>query len=124
MVSIEHLRRVGMPTGDAYSSGHLVPPLRDLHMFYLLIPILLPNLSLFFRTMIFENPSVLSRFCSKITVLRILLIKIMHTPGLVKRRKTYPGGKPTLQLTRYGRVSPLRTDPQCRISVGETQHWG
>ena len=30
----------GMPTGDAYSSGHLVPSLWDLHMFYLLRPIL------------------------------------------------------------------------------------
>ena len=29
-----------MPTGDAYSSGHLVPSLWDLHMFYLLRPIL------------------------------------------------------------------------------------
>ena len=30
----------GMPTGDADSSGHLVPSLWDLHMFYLLRPIL------------------------------------------------------------------------------------
>ena len=30
----------GMPTGDAYSSGHLVPSLWDLHMFYLLRPII------------------------------------------------------------------------------------
>ena len=30
----------GMPTGDAYSSRHLVPSLWDLHMFYLLRPIL------------------------------------------------------------------------------------
>ena len=30
----------GMPTGDAYSFGHLVPSLWDLHMFYLLRPIL------------------------------------------------------------------------------------
>ena len=30
----------GMPTGDAYSSGHLIPSLWDLHMFYLLRPIL------------------------------------------------------------------------------------
>ena len=30
----------GMPTGDAYSSGHLVPSLWDLHMLYLLRPIL------------------------------------------------------------------------------------
>ena len=29
-----------MPTGDAYSSWHLVPSLWDLHMFYLLRPIL------------------------------------------------------------------------------------
>ena len=29
-----------MPTGDAYSSGHLVPSLWDLHEFYLLRPIL------------------------------------------------------------------------------------
>ena len=36
-----------MPTGDAYSSGHLVPSLWDLHMFYLLRPILFRNLSFF-----------------------------------------------------------------------------
>ena len=48
---------------DAYSSGHLVPSLWDLHMFYLLGPILFPNLSSLFRTMLFEYPSVLSRFC-------------------------------------------------------------
>ena len=30
----------GMPSGDADSSGHLVPSLWDLHMFYLLRPIL------------------------------------------------------------------------------------
>ena len=52
-----------MPTGDAYSSGNLVPSLLDLHMFYLLRPILFPNLSLCFRTMLFEYPSVLSRLC-------------------------------------------------------------
>ena len=53
----------GMPTGDAYSSRHLVPSLWDLHMFYLLRPILFPNLSLFLRTMLFEYPSALTRFC-------------------------------------------------------------
>ena len=42
-VSIEHLRRVCMPTGDAYSSVHLVPSLLDLHMLYLLRPILFQN---------------------------------------------------------------------------------
>ena len=60
-----------MPTGDAYSSGHLVPSLWDLHMFYLLRPIFF-NLSLLYRTMLFEYPSVLSRFvflrfCSSIS---------------------------------------------------------
>ena len=34
-----------------------------LHMSYLLRPILFPNLSLFFQTMLFERHSVLSRFC-------------------------------------------------------------
>ena len=53
----------GMPTGDAYSSGHLVPSLWDYHKFYLLRPFLSLNLSLFFRTLLFEYPSVLSRFC-------------------------------------------------------------
>ena len=52
-----------MPTGDANYSGHLVPFLWDLHMLYLLRQILFPNLSLFFRTVLFEHPSVLSRFC-------------------------------------------------------------
>ena len=60
-VSIKHLRRVWHATGDSYSSGHMVPSLWDLHMFYLCRPILFPNL-LFFRTMLFEYPSVLSGF--------------------------------------------------------------
>ena len=60
---ISYFNGCGMPTGDAYSSGHLVPSLWDLHMFNLLRPILFPNLSLFLRTMLFEYPSVLSRFC-------------------------------------------------------------
>ena len=36
----------------------------DLHMFYMLRPVFFPNLSLFFRTMLFKHLSVLSRFCS------------------------------------------------------------
>ena len=58
-VSIEHSRRVWHADRDAYSSGHLVPSLWDLHMFYLLRPMLFPNLPLFVRTMLFEYPSVL-----------------------------------------------------------------
>ena len=56
-----------MPTGDAYSSWHLVPSLCDLHTFYMLRPILFPNLSLYFLTMLFQYPSVLSRFCLKMS---------------------------------------------------------
>ena len=48
-------------TGDAYSSGHLVPS--HLGLAYVLLVETNPNLSLFFRTMLFEHPSVLSRFC-------------------------------------------------------------
>ena len=54
MISIEHLRRAPQDTCSC--------PIWDLHMFYLLRPIFSPNLSLFFRTMLFERPSVLSRF--------------------------------------------------------------
>ena len=53
----------GMPTWEAYSSGNLIPSHLRLHLFYLLRPILFPNLSLFLRTMLFEQPSELSRFC-------------------------------------------------------------
>ena len=64
LVSIEPLQRCGMPTGDSYSSGHLVPSLSDLHMLNLLRPILFrTNLPLFYRTILFEYPSVPPRFC-------------------------------------------------------------
>ena len=55
-------------TGVTCWHGTLTPPdtwsgpIWDLHMFDLLTPIFFPNL-LFFRTMLFEHPSVLSRFC-------------------------------------------------------------
>ena len=55
-------------TGVAYRQGTLTHldtwsrPNWDLHMFYLLRQIQFPNLQ-FFRTMLFEYPSVLSRFC-------------------------------------------------------------
>ena len=52
-----------MPTGDAYSFGHLVPSLWGLAYVLLVETNPFPNLSLFFRTMLFEYPSVLSRFC-------------------------------------------------------------
>ena len=53
----------GMPAGDADSPDTWSHPFWDLHMFYLLRPIIFPNLSLFFRTMLFEHPSILSQFC-------------------------------------------------------------
>ena len=62
VVSIEHV--CGMPIGDAYSSGHLVPSLWDLHIFLLVETNPFPNLSLYYWTMLFEYPAVLSRFCS------------------------------------------------------------
>ena len=52
-----------MPTGDAYSSGHLVPSPLGLAYVLLVETNPFPNLSLFYRTMLFEYPSVLSRFC-------------------------------------------------------------
>ena len=56
-------------TGVACRQGMLTPPdswyrpIWDLHMFFLLRPILFPMLPLLFRTMLFEHLSVLPRFC-------------------------------------------------------------
>ena len=67
----------------------LVPSLWDLHMFYLLRPIIFPNfLSLFFRTMLFEYPSVLSRFCFTTIVDRLRKVSwsnYSHSSGGVYR---------------------------------------
>ena len=66
VVSIEHLRRVWHA-----DRGRLLlrtPGPVPLGLSYILIveTILFPNLSLFFRTLLFEYPSALSRFCSTI----------------------------------------------------------
>ena len=56
-------------TGVACRQETLTPPetwsrqIWDLHIFFLLRPILFPNVSLSFRTMHFKHPSVFSRFC-------------------------------------------------------------
>ena len=56
-----------LSTGVVCWQGMLTPPdawshpIWDLHMFYLLRPMLFPNFY-FFRTIHFEHPSVLSRF--------------------------------------------------------------
>ena len=47
-----------MPTGDSYSSEHLIPS--HLVLAYVL---LVETCRYFFRTMLFEHPSVLSRVC-------------------------------------------------------------
>ena len=68
--------------GVACWQGTLTPldtwsrPIWDLHMVHLLRPIFFPNLSLFFRTMIFEHLSVLSRFCF-LCILMQLIIQIL-----------------------------------------------
>ena len=55
-------------TGVVCRQGTLTPPVSwfrpilDLHMLYMLRPIFIPNLSLFFRTMLFDYPSVLFWF--------------------------------------------------------------
>ena len=63
--------------GEACRKGTLTPldirsrPIWDLHMFFLLRPIFFLNLSLFFRTMLFEHPSVLSRFCCNTIIIQV-----------------------------------------------------
>ena len=61
-VSIVHLRRVWH--ADRTLTLDIWPhPISDLPMYNTFIPILFPNLSWFFRTIHFQLPSVLSRFC-------------------------------------------------------------
>ena len=63
VVSINICDGCGMPTGEAYSSGHLVPSLLGFAYVLLIETNPFLNLSLFYRTMLFDYPSVLSRFC-------------------------------------------------------------
>ena len=44
----------------------------------------------------------------------------MHKFRLVKGGKLTPGGKPTLQLTRWGRISPRKTDPSVGFPWGKS----
>ena len=74
----------GIPTGDAYSSGHLVPSHLGLAYSSILLveTYLFPELfPLFFRTMQFEHPSIFSRFClqvpSKNSILRNPMIILL-----------------------------------------------
>ena len=63
-VAIEHWRRVWHADRGRFL---LRTPGPVPYVFYLLRTILFPNLSLFFRTMLFEYPSVLSQFCLNTT---------------------------------------------------------
>ena len=86
-----------MPTGDDYSSKHLAASHGTwvLQRFYLLSPILLPKLSLFFfRTMHFEHPSVLSRVCLyKRNSLKICYDKAGNLPKKGRNFNTQTWGK-------------------------------
>ena len=74
--------------GVACRQGTLTPPdiffrpIWDLHLFYLSIPILFPNLSWFTRTMRFEHPSLLSwfEFIPQEMDLRVCLLTLSFRP--------------------------------------------
>ena len=70
----------GMPTGNAYSSRHLVPSLWDLHMFYLLRPIL-------FRTCYFSPDYVLRISLGTFSIL--LFNRQKHTPYFNSLQTTF-----------------------------------
>ena len=69
-------------TGVACRQGTLTPPdtlsrpFWDLQMFYLLRPILFRTCRYFSRTMLFEYPSVLSRFCYILKAARMLFAQL------------------------------------------------
>ena len=69
-----------MPTGDAYSSGHLVPSLWDLHMFYLLRLIL-------FRTCHYFSPDHALRI--SLGTFSILLLTLVSDFGTIKMKNSY-----------------------------------
>ena len=97
-----------MPTGDAYSSGHLVTSLWDLHMFYLLRQILFPNLSLLFRTMLFEYPSVLSPFCLTLFYMACL-IRCVNSYILHIYLQLFPGNTGVDEAVVNPLPNPIRT---------------
>ena len=76
VVSIEHLRRVWHADRGRLLLRTLGPVPLGLAYVLLVETNPIPNLSLFFRTMLFEYPSVLSRFCLEhyltITIIRLL----------------------------------------------------
>ena len=84
-----------MLTGDAYSPGHLVPSHLGLAYVLLVEPILFPDLY-FFRTIHFEHPSILSRFCLSH---RLWNAHMVHMPtcalgdSLVLRQWHSPGSR-------------------------------
>ena len=64
----------GMPAGNAYPCGHLVPPpFGNLLMLQLLRPVL-PNLPCLYSNFHLEYPSVLSRFCCALPLYIITLV--------------------------------------------------
>ena len=65
VVSIEHLRRVWHADRGRLLLRTLGPVPLGLAYVLLVVTHPFPNMSLFYRTMLFEYPSVLSRFCLK-----------------------------------------------------------
>ena len=72
-----------MPTGDAYSSWHLVPSLWDLHMFYLLRPIL-------FRTCRYLLDYALRISLGTFPILLIAILSPGQTDGIQTKHARNP----------------------------------
>ena len=76
-----------MPTGDAYSSGHLVPSLWDLHIFFLLGPILFRTCRYFTGLCSSNIPRYFLDFASSHNR---LLYKIVQKIAMVNQLFHYP----------------------------------
>ena len=116
VVSIEHLRRVWHA-----DRGRLLlrtPGPVPLGLAYILLvetnPF--PNLSLFYRTMLFEYPSVLSRFCFECIFL------IIKTTGFWYRRRIRgsPPNRKSYQKSPYQSQIPLQFCPRSVLIIDIT----
>ena len=74
-----------------------------------------PNLSLFFRTMIFEYPSVLSRFCLNVKYKRTDALSLWHQQKSTKTRgeTRCPGAASTVNARDTTKVYIWRLDTGC-----------
>ena len=124
----------GMPTGDAYSSGHLVPSLWDLHMLYLLRAILFRTWRYFTGLCSSNIPRYFLDFAlnwlSNVTLNDISVIYLTAhrcTGGLKKKLDLWSGSQSHRHFVWFFNVpvqAPTRDQPFYCRAKGIVGRWG